>query len=154
MKCTIASIWIVLMLVGSTFAKPAQPAPKPVSGYMRDAGILYLETVEGLTLDCGRKSLDDDCQSRWKSTLDGLEDRIDITLSQSKRPSGDKPFWELLKLVRYARTFYVRADSDRLDEKAWAHAWVVCHSHAHTVAVVGDFDGDGGCGDAISQASK
>jgi hypothetical protein len=153
MKRTIASILIALPLAGSAFAKPAKPAPKPVSGYMRSVGILYLETVE--ELDCGR-SVDDKCQSRWESTLNRLEDRIDIALSQSKRPSGDKPFLDLLKAARYARMFYERADSDNLDKKAWAHAWVVCHSDAHTVAVEGEyFDGDGaGCSDAISQASK
>jgi hypothetical protein len=153
MKRRIASILISLTLVFSAFAKPAKPAPKPVSGYMRSVGLLYLETVE--ELDCGR-SVDDKCQSRWESTLNGLEDRIDITLSQSKRPSGDKPFLDLLKEARYARMFYERAyvQSD-LNLKAWAHAWVVCSSHAHTVAVEGEyFDGDGGCSDAISQASK
>jgi hypothetical protein len=151
MKRTIAPILIALTLVGSAFPKPEKL--KPVSGYMRDTGILYLEKVEGLTLDCGRK--DDDCQSRWESTLNGIEDRVDITLSQSKRPSGDKPYWELLKQVRYARMFCARADSDNLDKKAWAHAWVVCSSHAHTVAAEGEyFDGDGGCSEAISQASK
>ena len=87
--------------------------------------------------------------------MNGLEDRVNITLNQSKRPVGDKPFWELLKQVRYARFFYVRAKSDQLDEKAWAHAWIVCHSHAHTVALEGDyFNGDGGCDAAITQATK
>jgi hypothetical protein len=144
------------VLTSTTFAKADYPAPNPVSGYMRDTGILYLETVEGLSLDCGLKSpVDDDCMSRWKSTLNGLQDRVDITLGQSKRPSGDKPFWELFKQARYARESYVRAESDHLDKKAWTHAWGVCYAHAHTIALEGKyFNGDGGCGDAISEASK
>jgi hypothetical protein len=154
MKSTLAAILVALSLVGSAFAKPAKPAPKPVSGYMRSVGILYLETVE--ELDCEKSVELDKCLSRWESTLNRLEDRIEIALSQSKRPSGDKPFLDLLRAARYARMFYARADSDNLDKKAWAHAWVVCSSHAHTVAVEGEyFDGDGAeCSDAISQASK
>ena len=48
---------MALALIGSAFAGPtSKPAQKPVSRYMRDMGILYLETVEQLTLDCGHKS--------------------------------------------------------------------------------------------------
>ena len=38
---------ILLVLIGSAFANPASK-PKPVSRYMRDTGILYLETVDPL----------------------------------------------------------------------------------------------------------
>jgi len=123
---------------------------------MRDIGILYLEHAEGLSLDCGQKSpTDDDCMGRWETAMNGLEDRVDIALSESKRPSGDKPFWELLKLARYSRRFYVTAKHDGLKEKPWEHAWIVCSSHAHTIAIEGQyFNGDGGCSDAIAEASK
>lgn len=108
-----ATLLITLTLILCASAALANPARKPVSRYMRDTGILYLETAEGLTLDCGRKSpVDDDRMSRWEAMMDGLEDRVNITLSEPKRPEGDKPFWELLKAVRYARMFYVRAESD------------------------------------------
>lgn len=67
-------------------AQRAKPTFKPVSRYMQDVGILYLETVGQLTLDCGRKSIaDSDCVSQWESTMDGLEDRIKITLSDTSR---------------------------------------------------------------------
>lgn len=121
---------------------------------MRDMGILYLETVEKLTLECGHKSSsDDDCMSRWESTMESIEDRVEIALSDKsrQRSAGDAPYWDLLKSVRYAHKFYIIADPEQ--RKAWSHADITCAVHAHTVALEGDFDGDGGCGTAIDVAT-
>src|SRR5882762_991530 len=127
----------LLMLIGSAFANPASKL-KPVSRYMRDMGILYLETVEKLPLECGKKSSsDDDCMSRWESSMDSIEDRVDIALSDKsrQRSSGDAPYWDLLKNVRYARKFYVITDPEQ--RKAWSHAYITCGAHAHTIALEG-----------------
>ena len=144
---------IALALIGLAFAKTVTK-PQPVSRYMRDIGILYLETVDKLTPDCGQKSTyDSDCMSRWKSTMTSIEDRVDIALSKSRRrSSGDVPYWDLLKSIKYARKCYVTVDPDQ--RKAWSHATITCEAHAHTIALEGDyFDGDGGCGTAIDAAT-
>jgi hypothetical protein len=156
MKNLFAIAAITLALIGSAFANSAtKRASKPVSRYMRDTGILYLETVEQLTLDCGRKSSsDDDCMSRWESTMESIEDRVNIALSDMRqRSSGDTPYWDLLKNVKYARTFYVIADREQ--REAWSHAYSTCYAHAHTIALEGIYlDGDGGCGSAIDAAIR
>jgi hypothetical protein len=146
---------MAVVLIGSAFANQAtKPVSKPVCRYMRDMGILYLETVEKLTPKCGHKSSsDDDCMSRWESTMESIEDRVDIALSDKsrQRSSGDAPYWDLLKNVKYARKFYVIADPEQ--GKAWSHAYITCQAHAHTIALEGDYDGDGGCGTAIDAAT-
>jgi len=148
---------IALALIGSAFDKPApKPVSKPVSRYMRDIGILYLETVEELTYDCGRKSTNDsDCMSHWESTMESLEDRVNIALNDKarQRASGDVLFWDLLKSVKYTRKVLVTIDRDQ--REAWVKAYATCHSYAHTVALEGDyFNGDGGCEDAIEAATR
>jgi hypothetical protein len=152
---------LALALIGSTIGSafatpPTKPASKRISRYMRDMGILYLEAVEKLTLECGQKSSsDDDCKSRWESTMSSIEDRVDIALSDEsrQRSSGDAPYWDLLKNVRYARYFYVIADPEQ--RKAWSHAYITCRAYAHTVALEGSyFNGDGGCGTAIDAATQ
>jgi hypothetical protein len=140
------AIAVILVLTGSALANPT-PKPKPVSRYMRDAGILYLETVEKLNFGC-------DCMDTWESETKSLEDRIDVALKDKAqhRSPGDAPYWDLLKSVKYARRFYVTSDPPQ--RKAWSHAYITCQAHAHTIAIEGDyFDGDGGCGDAIDAAT-
>jgi hypothetical protein len=147
------AIAIILTLTGSALANPA-PKLRRVSRYMRDTGILYLETVEKLMPECGQKNThDSNCMSRWESAMKGIEDRVDIALNDKAQPRapGDLPYWDLLKNVKYARKFYVIADSSQ--QKAWSHAYITCQAHAHTIALDGDFDGDGGCGDAIDAAT-
>jgi hypothetical protein len=153
---TRAIVLIVLMLIGSAFDKPAdKSAPKPVSRYMRDIGILYLETVEELTYDCGRKSASDsDCMNHWESTMESLEDRVNIALNDksSQRASGDIPFWDLLKSVKYTRKMLVTID--RNQREGWTKAYATCHSYAHSIALEGNYLGNGGCDDAIEAATR
>lgn len=147
---------LYLIILAAAMLTPAlAQSTKPVSSYVRNVGVLYLEAVEDLTLDCGQKStVDSDCKRLWDSKMDGLQDRIEITLSESKRPSGDKPLYELLKETRYARDMYA-SGSFKEKREAWSHAYIVCAAHAHTAAVEGElFKGDGGCSDAISEATK
>jgi hypothetical protein len=147
---------VALLCIASPLAvaQRAKPASKAVSRYMRDIGILYLETVEQLTNDCGRKSnIDSDCMSRWESTMAAIEDRVSVTLNDKsrKRAAGDVPFFDLLKSAKYARKFEVSIDREL--REAWIKAYATCYSYAHTVALEGEyFNGDGGCGDAIGAA--
>jgi hypothetical protein len=137
---------IALVFIGSALANPT-PKPKPVSRYMRDMGILYLEAVEKLDSECH-------CLSTWEADMASLEDRVDIALNDKaqRRSAGDSPYWDLLKNVKYARKFYVISEPPQ--RKAWTHAYITCHAYAHTVAIEGDyFKGDGGCGDAIEAAT-
>src|ERR1035437_9416011 len=80
----------------------ANAAPKPVSHYMRETGLLYLEDVES-TLEQSRKdglegSTDDSLSQIHAKSLDGLENRIEINVSSS----GDRQYFELLKRTRLA----------------------------------------------------
>lgn len=71
---------------------------------------------------------------------------VDSALSDksSRRLSGDTPYWDLLKNVKYAHKWYVIADP--VQRKAWSHADATCEGYAHTVALEGDyFNDDGGC---------
>jgi len=85
--------------------------------------------------------------------MGSIEDRVEIALSDTsrQRSSGDGPYWDLLKTVSYVRTFYVIADPQHW--KAWSQAYAICHTHAHTIALGGEFDDDGGCGTAIDAAT-
>jgi hypothetical protein len=130
-------------------AQTKKEASKPVSRYMRDMGILYLETVERLSQDCAK---DRDCMRRWETTVSGLEDRISIELSDRKRPSGDIPFWDFLRTVKYARSTYVQMGGDQ--EKAWSRAYITCDAHAHTIALIGSYDGNNDCETAIRTATQ
>ncbi len=150
LTCTILAtmklLVILLVCVASAVAQKA-PKPKPVSRYMRDIGILYLEAIEKLDVDCH-------CSETWEADMASLGDRIDIALNDKtqRRSAGDVPYWDLLRHVKYARTFYIVSDPPQ--RKAWMHAYITCHAYAHTVAIEGDyFNGDGGCGDAIDAAT-
>jgi hypothetical protein len=88
------------------------------------------------------------------TTMQSIEDRVDIALSDksSRRLSGDTPYWDLLKNVKYAHKWYVIADP--VQRKAWSHADATCEGYAHTVALEGDyFNDDGGCETAIHAAT-
>ena len=129
---------------------------KPISPYMRDTGILYLESVDRLSLKCGQTDIADSrCLGAWRSLLDGLEDRITVTLSETtKRPSGDKPYLELLKTVRYVRETYTTRDTEA-SRAVWGRVYVTCSAYAHTVALNGEmFNGDGGCVTAVKAATE
>ena len=139
----------MLMLVPVCAVAQNQKAPSAT----KHIGILYLETVEELTSDCGQKSTyDSDCMSRWESSMTSIEDRVDIALSESRRrSSGDAPYWDLLKSVKYANKCYVMVDRDQ--QKAWSDAYIKCKVQTHAIALEGEYDGDGGCGTAIVAAT-
>jgi hypothetical protein len=156
MKNILKTLTLALLLAASAFGKdkPVKPVVKKpvVSSYMRDMGLLYLEELDNLQLRC-KVSSEDGCLSRWESNMDSLEDRITVTLSESKRPSGDQPYFELLKAARFARKFNVLAEDHF--RSPWVQAQVTCTAYAHTVAIEGElYNGDGGCEDAVHKAAN
>src|SRR6266404_2465797 len=56
-----------------------------------------------------RIGLCDSVLSKWDRTFKALEDRIDLTLDESKRPAGDKPFFKLLKQAKNQKYLYLLA---------------------------------------------
>jgi len=83
-------------------------ASKPVSGYMRRVGLLYLETIDDFEKECGYEGRENHtCNSdRWDSTFSSLEDRVEISLSES-HSAGDKPFWSLLKNAKMSTQIFL-----------------------------------------------
>jgi hypothetical protein len=84
---------------------------------MRNMGLLCLEEVDTLPLNCGDSTICED-RSRWESTMDGIQDRMEITLNEGKRPAGDTPYRDPLLKVRYARYMYTLAFSNK--DASWA----------------------------------
>jgi len=118
------AISLALDLTAQTAPAPAQTPPvssaKPISGYMRDVGLLYLETVEraseidllgGGSIEGGAQGIDAG-RRRWDEelkTLKALEDRIDIHVA----PQADEDFYErgLKKLRLLAETRFADRQS-------------------------------------------
>jgi hypothetical protein len=145
-------LWIFalfVILVSPTFAKQKPNATRPLSGYMRRVGLLYLEEVDTLT------DGDDffDRSMAWGDTLDELEDRITITLSESVRPSYDNLFFKMLKNTRFAH-FMRRGCFDGDKCALWEKADRFCRSRAHETTLDGVLQGSDfkTCADAIKSA--
>jgi len=106
---------------------------KPMSEYMQQVGLLYLETAENL------EKLDEFGQppDYWRKEMDGLENRIQITLNNPPRPAGDALYYELLRSARYAREALLQADKSQ--SKLWVQAWAACDAYGTTSATEGTF---------------
>jgi len=103
----------LLLIFAITFTGLAQTAAttpdktvsvtKPISEYMRQVGLLYLEQIDNFKRECGNVNLPlgDSCDS-WIRILEALDDRITIAISKPDRPAGDRPFFELLKRTEAA----------------------------------------------------
>jgi hypothetical protein len=106
---------------------------KPMSEYMQQVGLLYLETAENL------EKLDESGQppDYWRKEMDGLENRIQITLNKPPRPAGDALYYELLRSARYAREALIQADKSQ--SKLWVQAWAACDAYGTTSATEGTF---------------
>jgi hypothetical protein len=141
---------------------------------MRRAGLLYLETIADFEKDCEYEGIQSGlCRTaldRWDSTFQGLEDRIEISLSESQA-AGDKSFWRLLKAAKMSTELFLlnenmslsvrtqqlagQAYGDVLDEarndmEALLAIYPLCRSYAHTTAVNGVYVTDGGCSAKLS----
>jgi hypothetical protein len=99
---------LLLVLLAVSASSQTTPKPKPISNYMRGVGLVYIEQIEDFDRRCGEEA-DDSKQDQCHAALDGwdrvfqtLEDRIELTLSESSRPAGDKPYFTLLKSTNHA----------------------------------------------------
>jgi hypothetical protein len=152
MKPFIITALFALALV-STASTTKTPKPLPMSNYMRDVGLIYLEVLERLPLNCGDETV---CEyrSEWNQSMGELEDRINLKLNESQRPAGDPPYLDLLRTVKYARSTYTMAYSQKDDNRvAWMRAYSACQSEAHTAAIDGEYRGQAKCDAAIGAAT-
>jgi len=152
-------------LVMSVTAFGQHPATKsspdsgtsPVSHYMREAALLYLEDVESM-LDQLRKDVPaDNTLSRIHTkSLDGLEDRIEINITSS----GDKRYLELLKRTRLAaqRSAIISELAGRRKTAIEAmefgtdlDMYPECHAQAWSVAKSGVFKAGNCTGERLAQ---
>jgi hypothetical protein len=105
-------------------------ANNTISPYMRDTGLLYLESVESLTLACGQTSTaDSDCLTSWRTRMDGLEDRIVIHMPKTR---ANQQYFDMLKTARWMRENWATGDKEQQAE--WEPKYVKCSAQLHTVA--------------------
>jgi hypothetical protein len=114
-----ALVLLALSTVGASSQTTSKP--KPISNYMREVGLTYLEEVENLQSECMKRNEHenlgesaDNCESaldRWEKIFAALERRIDLTLRESKRPAGDIPFFKLLQDTRLGESIYLRSSN-------------------------------------------
>jgi hypothetical protein len=127
----------VLILIVVAWGK----ANSPISAYMRDTGLLYLESVESLTLACGQTSTaDSDCLSAWQAQMDGLEDRILIHMPNTR---ADKKYFDLLKTARWMRENWATGDKEQ--QGRWGPKYAKCSAYTHTVAMQGELFDSSAC---------
>jgi hypothetical protein len=160
-KRPLALLFAILALVLSTFAqhtrKAKQPPPAPdrlrVSSYMRNVGLMYLEEVHELPLYSNEMA--ESRRESWDKILDGMEDRITIQLSEGGRPSGDAPYFEMLKHARFAHLMSPDSLVTPLDH-AWRDTDISCSSRAHATALSGILPADyyKTCDDNFSKAMQ
>ncbi|SRR5260370_37199810 len=113
---------VLLALLTVSASSQSIPKPKPISNYMREVGLTYLEEVDNLQSECMENGhlggkLDaraDNCDSalgRWDKVFDALERRIDLTLRESRRPAGDIPLFKLLRDTRVGESIFFRSSN-------------------------------------------
>jgi hypothetical protein len=127
----------VLILMAAALGKPSAP----ISHYMQDTGLLYLESVESLTLACGQASTaDSDCLSVWHTRMDSLEDRILIHMEKTQ---ANKQYFDLLKTAKWMRENYATGEKQQQDE--WGPKYAKCSAYVHTVAIEGELFDSSAC---------
>jgi len=92
-----------------TMSAPSQAKSKylPISDYMRQIGLTYLEEVQDLADRCEDPAtkcsavIDD-----WKKRMDAIERRADLALGEAHRPAGDAAFFKLLVRTRTEAEIY------------------------------------------------
>jgi hypothetical protein len=117
-----------------------QSAPKPISHYMRETGLLYLENTKkmvvlGLKNPDAEQMLDADGTSEVNSygeVLQEMEDHIRINISSA----SDKQYFRLLQRTKAAAELSVFGDLSNL--------YIACYVQAHTTSIRGAIVG-GNC---------
>lgn len=155
---------LAVSVAGAQAQPPAQGHVMSVSTYMRKVGLLYLRNLDDMSRECGDKEgcdrLLDSGGGIFGRTMDALEDEITIDIDEKGRPPGDEPYFELLKLARYAEYSYLQGNYLLLlsmERAASGHASSIelryknaeieqlikpetfCHGAAYGVAISGVF---------------
>jgi hypothetical protein len=108
----------------------------PISSYMCQVGLLYLENIEDYEQSCKQETgWCESADARWTKIFDRLENRIALRLRESGRPAGDAQFFKLLQVVRLEEDMMLRLeslnDAKRKDELEKAlEGYVVCKGAA------------------------
>jgi len=146
---------LILAFTVSVFAQTATKTPdstaKPISEYMRRTGLSYLEQIDDFQRECD--GLKDTCSAaldRWPRIFEAMEDRITITLSESKRSAGDKPFFELLKhakdsemysfLLAFRLQDHKKSYTTKKTLDRWLETASTCKLLAHRTALDGIYN--------------
>ncbi|MGA2336282.1 MAG: hypothetical protein WBQ19_04495 [Terriglobales bacterium] len=85
----------------------AKPKHLPISNYMREVGLTYLEEVQDLADRCEDPT--SKCSAvvdGWKKRMDAIERRADLALDEAHRPPGDTAFFKLLVRTRTEAQIY------------------------------------------------
>ena len=111
----------------------AKPKHLPISSYMREVGLTYLEEVQDLADRCEDPTskcsavVDD-----WKKRMDAIERRADLALDEAHRPAGDAAFFKLLVRTRTEEEIYFTGTVILGKEDLDIHltAYLNCQRHA------------------------
>jgi len=98
---------LVAMLTMSAVSQ-AKPKHLPISNYMREVGLTYLEEAQNLADRCEDPTRKE-CSAvidGWKKRMDAIEKRADLALDEAHRPAGDAAFLNLLVRTRTEEEIY------------------------------------------------
>jgi len=158
-------VQLIITLTVSAFAQTAiKPktlpvlTKKPISKYMREVGLLYLEQIDHFQ----RENVSDKPYSaqsawedKWDRTFESLADRITIAISERGRPAGDRPFFELLKDTRTATKLYLMTLKDSKGFPMWQSISVTCQVRAHADTLEGIYSStDSRCEEELDKGLK
>jgi hypothetical protein len=112
----------------------AKPKHLPISHYMREVGITYLEEVQDLADRCEDPTTKE-CSAvidAWKKRMDAIERRADLVLDEAHRPAGDAAFVKLLIRIRTEEQIYFTGTIILGKEELSIHlaGYLNCQSHA------------------------
>ena len=124
---------LVAMLTLSAVSH-AKPKHLPISNYMREVGLTYLEEVQDLADMC-EDSTKKECSTvidDWKKRMDAIERRADLALDGAHRPAGDAAFFNLLVRTRTEEEIYFTGTIILGKEDLDIHlaAYLNCQRHA------------------------
>jgi len=97
---------VVAMLTMSAVSQ-GKPKHLPISDYMREIGLTYLEGVHDLAHRCEDPT--SKCSAvidAWKKRMDAIERRANLVLDEAHRPAGDAVFLKLLVKTRTEEEIY------------------------------------------------
>jgi len=103
---TMKTVVLAAMLTISAVSQ-AKPKHLPISNYMRELGLTYLEETQDLADRCEDPT--SKCSAvidNWKKKMEAIEKRADLALDEAHRPAGDTAFFNLLVRTRTEEEIY------------------------------------------------